>query len=261
MIAAAELTKLLEKVQTAAKRAEDGDAAEQVRLSPPKAPLLNWMLNCTRAIAQGRAVDGLRALHKAAVSTGVLAETQAGKRVRALSKHPRPEVAKAAAEVVATWKEVVRRESEGGPSSSAPTSRATFAGGGGGGSAAAGASLPVQRQSSVGLPSGQQTATGPASSSQPQEEPQAAAAAAPPTRREMPQIDAKAVPSAGEPIRDKCRLSLAQALALALGEGAAGEPVVVAVAVESAVFVQNGGVNAAYKAKFRRVQKPIALRI
>ena len=75
-------------------------------------------------VLQGRALDGLKVLKKKRVNTKVLAETQAGKLVKALAKHPKADVAAAAADVVAAWKDVVRRE----------------AGGSGGGSAAAAAS-------------------------------------------------------------------------------------------------------------------------
>ena len=44
-------------------------------------------------------MDGLKALKKQAVTTKLLQDTQAGKRIRALSKHTNANIAKLAAEV------------------------------------------------------------------------------------------------------------------------------------------------------------------
>lgn len=55
----------------------------------------------------GRAIDCLRKLEKMEVSLKLLAATQAGKAVKRLSKGPVPNVAAAAAAVVATWKKAV----------------------------------------------------------------------------------------------------------------------------------------------------------
>ncbi|PSC75709.1 Transcription elongation factor A 2 [Micractinium conductrix] len=214
---AAELSKLVDTVLAAAKKAEGGDAAEQ-----------------------GRTVDGLKVLKKQRVSTKVLAETQAGKRVKGLTKHPQADVAAAAGEVVAAWKEVVRRESQGsaapsGSAASAPSSSKPAAGGAGG---AAGLSRAAS-QSTVdgGAPSSQATAGG---SSQP-------AAGGPP-------LDVGAVPRCGDTLRDKCRQNLAAALNLALGEGSEGDPIACGVAVEGAIFKQaDCQMSQAYKAKFRNL--------
>jgi hypothetical protein len=160
---------------------------------------------------QGRAVDGLKALKKQRVSTKVLAETQAGKRVKALAKHPKADVAAAAAQVVAAWKEAVRQEAgDGGAAASGATS--SKATGGGSSRATAGGD---------NVPSSQQTV---ASST-------------------APVIDPDTVPRSGDTIRDKCRQNLAASFALAVGEGVAGDPVVAAVAVENEIFKQNGGVT------------------
>ena len=60
------------------------------------------------------AVLSIRALKTAAVTTQILVDTQAGKRVRKLSKHSNEDVAAAAQEVVAMWKQVIKSEQEGG---------------------------------------------------------------------------------------------------------------------------------------------------
>ena len=51
--------------------------------------------------------------------------------------------------------------------------------------------------------------------------------------------------------RDKARLLLAEALALAVEDVEDGDPAVRAVDVEKAMLAQNGGVNQKYKAKLR----------
>lgn len=200
-VTAAELTKLVEAVLAAAKRAEGGDAAEQ-----------------------GRAVDGLKALKRQRVSTKLLSETQAGKRVKALAKHPKPDIAAAAGEAVAAWKDAVVKEAAAGAAAAKEGSSA--------GAAAAAAAAE-------GEPSSQQTAA-PAAA-------QPAAAAAPP-------LDLGSLPRSGDPLRDKCRQNLAQAFHLAVGEGVEGDAAVCGVAVENEIFRQAGGaVTQAYKAKFRNL--------
>ncbi|KAI7837502.1 hypothetical protein COHA_008693 [Chlorella ohadii] len=222
-MAAAELNKLLETVVAAAKKAEGGDAAEQ-----------------------GRALDGLKALRKQPVNTKLLSETQAGRRVKALAKHPVKQLAAAAAEVVAAWKELVRKEVDSGAASgAAAASLATSAAG----SSKGGAALPrAASQSTVGQadelgsqPASQQTVGGGGSSGAPP-----AAAAGPP-------LDLSGLARTGDNIRDKCRQNLAQAFHQAVLEGVAGDPLVCGVAVENELFNQNGGVTAAYKAKFRQL--------
>ncbi|KAL4444245.1 hypothetical protein ABPG75_011982 [Micractinium tetrahymenae] len=228
---AAELIKLVETVLAAAKKAEAGDAAEQ-----------------------GRAVDGLKALKKSRVSTKLLADTQAGKRVKALTKHPQPGLAAAAAEVVAAWKEVVKREAAGGgggaaaaaaaaaAAGAAASGAASAASGGGGSSKAAGGLARAGSQATVeDAPSSQQTG---ATSSQ---APGSQAAGGPP-------LDLGAVPRCGDSLRDKCRQNLAAAMNIAVGEGVEGDPIVCGVAVENEIFKQaNNQVSQAYKAKFRNL--------
>ncbi|PRW50840.1 transcription elongation factor A 2-like [Chlorella sorokiniana] len=223
-MAAAELNKLLETVLAAAKKAEGGDAAEQ-----------------------GRALDGLRALRKQPVNTKLLSETQAGRRVKSLSKHPNKQLAAAAAEVVAAWKEVVRKEVDGGAASGgAAASLATSAVG----SSKGGAALPrAASQSTVGQAEEQ--------GSQPASQPAAAggggSSGAPPAAAAGAPLDLSGLARTGDSIRDKCRQNLAQAFHQAVLEGVAGDPLVCGVAVENEIYNQNGGVSQAYKAKFRQL--------
>lgn len=192
---------------------------------------------------QGRAVAGLKTLKKQPVNTKVLSETQAGKRVKALSKHPQSDVAAAAAAVVTCWKEVVRGEAGGGGGApnggSAPSSKTGGSGGGGGDG---GVSLPrAASQSTVeaDLPGSQQTTASGAAGSQ--------AASGPP-------LDLGNVPKCGDTLRDKCRQNLAAAFNIAVWEGAEGDPIVCGVAVENEIYKQAGSmVSQAYKAKFRNL--------
>ena len=124
---------------------------------------------------------------------------QAGRRVKSLSKHPNKQVAAAAAEVVAAWKEVVRKEVDSGAASgAAAASLAT--------SSKAGSTLPrAASQSTVGQadeqgsqPASQQTAAGGGGSS-----------GAPPAAAAAP-LDLSGLARTGDSIRDKCRQNLAQ---------------------------------------------------
>ncbi|KAL4855393.1 Transcription elongation factor TFIIS [Chlorella vulgaris] len=213
-VTAAELGKLVETVLTAVKKADDGDSAEQQR-----------------------AVDGLKLLKKQRVNTKVLGATQAGKRIKALAKHSRPDVAAAATAVIAAWKDAVRQEAAdntaaiagdgkaaastaGGPASSRQTAPSSSGPGDGGGGTQPGSQQTVDAAAPAQLP---------------------------------PALDPEAVPRSGDSVRDKCRQHLASAFQLAVMEGVAGDPVMAAVAVENEIFNQNNGVSQAYKAKFRNL--------
>lgn len=133
----------------------------------------------------------------------LLALLQAGRRVKALAKHPVKQLAAAAAELVAAWKELVRKEVDSGAASgAAAASLATSAAG----SSKGGAALPrAASQSTVGQadelgsqPASQQTVGGGGSSGAPP-----AAAAGPP-------LDLSGLARTGDNIRDKCRQNLAQ---------------------------------------------------
>jgi transcription elongation factor S-II len=190
---------------------------------------------------QERAVDGLKALLKLTLSTQDLAETQAGKRVRALTKHSDAQLAAAAGEVVAAWKDLVRRESAVGSGSQQQAASA-------GGAAAAGlissASQPELASQPEVAPGGSPQPPRPDSqATQGTQGASAGGAAAPPD-----------LPSTGDPVRDKCRANLAAALAQAAAEGAeGGDPSSLGVAVELALHTAHGGVTPAYKAKFRQL--------
>ncbi|KAL4441484.1 hypothetical protein ABPG77_001988 [Micractinium sp. CCAP 211/92] len=200
---AAELTKLVETVLAAAKKAEAGDAAEQ-----------------------GRAMDGLKALKKSRVSTKLLADTQAGKRVKSLTKHPKAALAAAAAEVVAAWKEVVKKEaaaSGGGGGTATAAAAAAAASGATSGASGGGLLARAGSQATVEDAPASQRSGSQALGSQ--------AAGGPP-------LDLDAVPRCGDSLRDKCRQNLAAAMNLAVGEGVVGDPIVCGVAVENEIFKQ-----------------------
>ena len=58
------------------------------------------------------ALDGLQSLQSFQVNTDLLTETQAGKKVRKLTKHSNEDIAKAAKQLIDTWKDCVRQEQE-----------------------------------------------------------------------------------------------------------------------------------------------------
>lgn len=151
------------------------------------------------AAPQGRALDGLRALKKQTVTTKLLSDTQAGKRIRALSKHADPDIAQLAGEVVGAWKEVVRRAASAMPSGgSAPQPSGARSEGGG----AAASSMQTDGSE---LPSSSQATSRPP---RPASGGTAAAAAAAPAV----EFDPTQLAKSGDSVRDKCRLNLALAL-------------------------------------------------
>lgn len=88
MAGAAELTKLVTTACNSAKLAEDSDDKAE----------------------EGRAVDALKLCAKQAVTAELLKETEAGKKVNKLIKHPRKAIAEAASAAVQAWKECVKAE-------------------------------------------------------------------------------------------------------------------------------------------------------
>lgn len=153
---------------------------------------------CTHA-PQGRALDGLRALKRQAVSTKLLSDTQAGRRVKALAKHPHKPLAAAASEIVAAWKDVVRREVDAGDATASQAASSAKAadrdGSSKGGLARMGSQSTVgQGEDQLASMGSQATAAGGGSSG------------APPG----PPLDLSSMPLTGDTIRDKCRGNLAQ---------------------------------------------------
>lgn len=63
------------------------------------------------------ALEGLQSLQSFQVNTELLSETQAGKKVRKLTKHSNEEIAQAAQQLIASWKDCVRQEQEQLPGS------------------------------------------------------------------------------------------------------------------------------------------------
>ncbi len=74
-------------------------------------------------------MDALRVLGQQQVSTDLLSETGAGKRLKTLSKHSVAKVAQAAAAAMEAWKECIRKEQkQATPSKSEPASQTVEAG-------------------------------------------------------------------------------------------------------------------------------------
>ncbi|GAB4818524.1 hypothetical protein N2152v2_005570 [Parachlorella kessleri] len=200
----------------------------------------------------GRAVDGLKALKKQLVNTKLLQETQAGKRIRALSKHSDASVARLAGEVVFAWKDVVRRENEATPSSSqkpqqqsqeeqqqqqaSQQSRPASAGGAAPATAAAATAAGAVSRSEVGYRLEGGGAAGGSSS-----QATSAAAGGNLAAAAAAEFNGTGLPKTGD------------AMAVLEGAGGSSKIASLAVAVETAVFAAHGGVTAAYKAKFRNL--------
>lgn len=210
---------------------------------------------------QDRCVDALKSLAKEEVTSTVLAETQAGKKVRSLTKHKDTAIAAAANDVVTQWKKLIRRESttsvqsrqisiqedvhspteahvtgESKPDQGTPPTTGVVEGtittGRGNGGLEMEGSPPAETR----LPE--------AVESQP--EPVYTASNAAASSAEIPQTS--------DPVRNKIRANLAAALQLALQEGAqGGDPVALGVQIENALHVSSVGVNAKYKNKFRQL--------
>ncbi|KAG7667307.1 hypothetical protein Ndes2526B_g04186 [Nannochloris sp. 'desiccata'] len=222
-ISTKELLKLLESVLDAAKKAENDDTAER-----------------------DRAVDGLNALAKAVVTTGTLGETQAGKRVRTLSKHSDEKIASGASKVVSCWKDLVRKESGSAPGGS----QATASGG-----------APLSRAVSTAAPADDNTPmeTQPAT----EEATETAPSQSAPSTSTAEELDTSEIPTTGDTVRDKVRTNLVTALHRALSEGAnlsdsAGgsgskAAIEIGVSIELALYAGHNGVSAGYKAKFRQL--------
>lgn len=191
-IAEVELNKLLAAAQDASSKASDGDKAEE-----------------------RRAVDALKVLAQQQVTADLLAKTEAGRRVKKLSKHNISSIAAAAAAAVDAWKECVRLE-QAGKASSKPTPQ------------------PSQNSGSVSNKAEQSSEAGT------------------PSLGRSPSNKLVLEPAkTGDDTRDKIRKLLADTLASALTGDVFGDPCATAVSVEEAMYHQNGGVNAKYKAKFR----------
>ncbi|KAK9919113.1 hypothetical protein WJX75_009483 [Coccomyxa subellipsoidea] len=187
----------------------------------------------------------LKDLQTCQVTTQLLLETQAGKKIRKLAKHSNAAVSQAAAATVSAWREAVTKEtvtgtgageaangsgvpfSQGSQSSSQPSQPSQSAGRAAPG--AMGQPPPAKRQKSIGAANG---AAAP---------PPAAAAA-----------DRKVViPKTGDSVRDKTRQLFAEALLLAREAAPDADVGAAAAEAESAMHRQNDGVNQRYKAKYR----------
>jgi transcription elongation factor S-II len=184
------------------------------------------------------------------VTTGLLAETSAGKRVRVLTKHSDEKIASGAIKVVSCWKDLVRKESLGGTTPGG--SQATASGGG----------APLSRAASA--------AAAPAAAT-PASETQQHQAATEETIQKAPSgsvatfesLDSFEIPTTGDTVRDKVRTNLVTALQRALSEGAdcSDSPsgsgnkaaIDIGVSIELALYAGHNGVSAGYKAKFRQL--------
>ncbi|KAF5830250.1 transcription factor S-II, central domain-containing protein [Dunaliella salina] len=196
----------------------------------------------------GRAVDALRVLAQQQVSAELLARTEAGKRLRKLTKHTSSDVCQAAAAAIDAWKECVRKDQAAAakekpaPSQQTPVKQEQHQGPGSSSQAGAGAA-----------DGGQGNAAGEGGNGRASQEPGGegpSTSAGGGSRQQPMNLDP---PKTGDETRDKIRKLIAEALSLALASGVDGDPCASAVGVEEAMHTQNGGVNPKYKAKYRNL--------
>eukprot|EP00890_Picochlorum_soloecismus_P006239 jgi/Picsp_1/6616/NSC_03959-R1_protein len=236
--------RLLGDLQESAEKAKEGDTVEKERC-----------------------LDVLKQLEKSAMTTEVLAKTQAGKKVRALVKHGDEELSWLARKVVAQWKSMVQRTSSVIASSQSA----------GLGSQSVVPVVSSQIQSAEGGTTGQgindaqqvdtkdqETRTAdkilqsPSTASSKQ-----MSANLPPTRTgssltyandSVVSTPSKSVTLTGDVIRDKIRNNLMQSLEKAREEGVQeGDSADLACKIELAMYESLDRVSAKYKAKFRQV--------
>ena len=208
-ITESELLKLISTATTACTKASEGDAAEEIR-----------------------AVDTLKVLASHAVSSELLSKTEAGKKVKKLTKLTSEAIKVAANSTIDAWKECVRQEQALKASVSNQKKEEIQA------AAKVSSALPdMERHSSLASsPSGADLGNIPT-----------------PKGGGISKLIGQPA-RCGDPTRNKIRDLLAETLALACSDEIPAEcdPCKVAVEVEVAMFRQAGDVvDAKYKAKFR----------
>lgn len=212
----------------------------------------------------GRAKDVLKVLGKWVVTADLLGQTEAGKKVKKICKHADEDLGKAATACIDAWKECVRLEGVSAKKATAGTpttpSNPKMAAAGGQakeGGEASGRLQPESVPQLVSVPSQQDSIMWLASQGSLEDGAGAAAAGGGWRRPPAPPAPLIKPPrKSGDPMRDKIRVLLAEALAMAaedvsLETGQVADPGEVAAKIEEAMFAQNGGVNPKYKAKYR----------
>lgn len=167
------------------------------------------------------ALSNLNSLQSMEVTTQLLSETQVGKKIRKLTKHSDAGIAEASKTLLAKWKECVRQEQEGQlkrPSDSLDRED----------SKSSGSNKRAKTEPTQSVKGDKQDANHPSLEE---------------LKARLPRLD--------DPFRHKTAQLMMDGLYKALQEGVEGDAVGVAASIEHAVFLQNGGVTAAYKTKVR----------
>eukprot|EP00898_Chlorokybus_atmophyticus_P007461 jgi/Chlat1/7716/Chrsp66S07186 len=179
-----------------------------------------------------RAVDGLKHLTKVKVTTELLVQTQLGRLVRKLAKHPSEKIAKAATALVEHWKQAVAQET----SLDSPKSKSV-------GSSQASVKPPspkIEKVRQNGLAANGHNKPSNTRPAQP----------ARPSPLSKPA-------ASGDPTRDKLRQLMAEALQLAEHEDECKghDKHAVAAAIEQELWKRHGGTKDLkdYKAKYRSI--------
>ncbi|CAK0785785.1 hypothetical protein CVIRNUC_008996 [Coccomyxa viridis] len=185
-------------------------------------------------------VTGLiKVLQSYKVTTDLLVSTQAGKKLRKLTKHSNAAVAQAAAAAVAAWKMAVTQEAGIAHNGSA----AEVLNGGAQGSQLS--SQPSQASDAEQPPAKRQKSTPSAG---------LLASTASADKDSLPASSAPApIQETGDSTRDRARQLFSDGLQMALPDVPNGDVAFACSEVECAIYAAAGGVNKDYKAKSRRL--------
>lgn len=192
------------------------------------------------------ALSNLHSLQSMEVTTQLLSETQVGKKIRKLTKHSDAGIAEAAKTVLAKWKECVRHEQEGQskrPSDCESMSLLATC-------RLADAVLECCLLHAAALDREDSKSTGSNKRAKTEPNQQVKADKQDANHPSLEELKAR-LPRLDDPFRHKTAQLMVDGLYKALQEGVEGDAVAVAASIEHAVFLQNGGVTAAYKTKVR----------
>lgn len=233
---------------------------------------------------QAKTLAALKKLETFPITTALLSETQCGKRLRPLTKAAAAAVAAATVQVIAVWKDAVRREAEAQPSTELLRSASSICEGKEAAftavpvgtkrgrdaleavplaalEAVPATKLPVSPAADSARHAAKSLATAKLSvapaaklSAAPAAHRPAAPPATPALTPGAPRPSALA--STGDKVRDLCRRTFAAALRVAAEEvgpavAAGASPEALATDMETALLLHFGGVGEPYKAKFR----------
>ncbi|CAI0474777.1 unnamed protein product [Linum tenue] len=211
----------------------------------------------------GRCVDALKQLGNYPITYEILVSSQVGKRLRALTKHPVDQVQTVASDLLESWKQLVvnettkRKQAEKSPTASAVKVEKTSTNGAvkvEKAKSSSNGAIKVENRAGPDIVKVEKTIVEEIKSHHANKPPRPAAIAPP---------KLSSLVRCNDPMRDKVRELLAEALAKVVGEVddddditrevGARDPIRVAVSVESAMFDKLGKSNGGQKLKYRSI--------